>query len=163
MVKSFVSTEARILQQPHLASSCFSNLFPKKFFLLNHLHSNFSASALIAQNFMLVLIVKPPIVFTIGGFGIGAWRWPTLTWGNPTLPSAMHRFTTEFGMGSGGSNALWSSSDSAEMSCCLRGSLPRIGYVIWFVVVQIFGCCSLHRDTQTSNCLGVIWSSLTGN
>ena len=41
----------------------------------------------------------------------------TLTWGNPTLPSAMHRFTTEFGMGSGGSNALWSSRNSvARMS-----------------------------------------------
>tara|TARA_Y100001936_G_C15524094_1_gene384303 strand:- start:136 stop:279 length:144 start_codon:yes stop_codon:yes gene_type:complete len=26
--------------------------------------------------------------------------------GTPTLPSAMHRFTSEFGMGSGGSNAL---------------------------------------------------------
>ena len=26
--------------------------------------------------------------------------------GNPTLPSAMHHFTAEFGMGSGGSNAL---------------------------------------------------------
>ena len=38
-----------------------------------------------------------------------AWRWPTLTWGNPTLPSAMHRFTSEFGMGSGGSSALLSS------------------------------------------------------
>src|SRR5690606_42000283 len=36
----------------------------------------------------------------------------TLTWGSPTLPSAMHRFTSEFGMGSGGSNALWSSSNS---------------------------------------------------
>jgi len=38
VVKSFVSTEARILQQPHLASSCFSNSFPRKFFLLNYLH-----------------------------------------------------------------------------------------------------------------------------
>ena len=26
--------------------------------------------------------------------------------GTPKLPSAMHRFTAEFGMGSGGSNAL---------------------------------------------------------
>jgi hypothetical protein len=72
VVDPFVSTEARILQQPHLSSSCFSKFFPKKFFLLNHLHCNLSASALIAQNFMLVLIVKPPTVFTIGGFGIGA-------------------------------------------------------------------------------------------
>ena len=27
-----------------------------------------------------------------------AWRCPTLTWGNPTLPSALFRFTSEFGM-----------------------------------------------------------------
>ena len=34
-------------------------------------------------------------------------RCPTLTRGSPALPSAMHRFTSEFGMGSGGANALW--------------------------------------------------------
>ncbi len=33
----FVSTEARILQQPHLASSHFSKFFSEKRFLLNHL------------------------------------------------------------------------------------------------------------------------------
>ncbi len=31
---------------------------------------------------------------------------PTLTWGDPTLPSALRRFTSEFGMGSGGTTAL---------------------------------------------------------
>ncbi|RFS89253.1 hypothetical protein CH426_25880, partial [Klebsiella aerogenes] len=31
-----------------------------------------------------------------------AWQFPTLTWGDPTLPSALRRFTAEFGMGSGG-------------------------------------------------------------
>ena len=41
---------------------------------------------------------------------IQAWRCPTLTWGDPTLPSALLRFTTEFGMGSGGSITLWSPS-----------------------------------------------------
>ena len=41
---------------------------------------------------------------------IKAWRCPTLTWGGPTLPSALLRFTTEFGMGSGGSIMLWSPS-----------------------------------------------------
>ena len=35
-----------------------------------------------------------------------AWRFPTLTWGDPTLPSALRRFTSEFGMGSGGTTAL---------------------------------------------------------
>ena len=39
-----------------------------------------------------------------------AWRCPTLTWGSPTLPSALIRFTTEFGMESGGSKLLWSPS-----------------------------------------------------
>ena len=34
------------------------------------------------------------------------WRCPTLTWGSPTLPSALQRFTSEFGMVSGGSTAL---------------------------------------------------------
>ena len=72
VVKSFVSTEARILQQPHLASSYFSKFFLEKRFLLNHLHYISPTLALIAQNFMPVLIVKPPTVFTIGGFGIGA-------------------------------------------------------------------------------------------
>ena len=72
VVKSFVSTEARILQQPHLPSSDFSKFLSEKFFLLNYLHYIFSALTLITQNFMLVLIVKPPIAFTIGGFGIGA-------------------------------------------------------------------------------------------
>ncbi len=38
--------------------------------------------------------------------GIKAWQFPTLTWGDPTLPSALRRFTTEFGMGSGGTAAL---------------------------------------------------------
>ena len=41
-------------------------------------------------------------------FKLGAWRCPTLTWGGPTLPSAISHFTAEFGMGSGGSNFLWS-------------------------------------------------------
>ncbi len=38
---------------------------------------------------------------------IDAWQFPTLTWGDPTLPSALQRFTSEFGMGSGGTVALW--------------------------------------------------------
>ncbi len=40
--------------------------------------------------------------------GNKAWRCPTLTWGSPTLPSALLRFTSEFGMESGGSTMLWS-------------------------------------------------------
>ncbi len=35
-----------------------------------------------------------------------AWRCPTLTWGDPTLPSALSVFTSEFEKGSGGSHSL---------------------------------------------------------
>ena len=37
---------------------------------------------------------------------IDVWQFPTLAWGDPTLPSALRRFTSEFGMGSGGTTAL---------------------------------------------------------
>ena len=37
----------------------------------------------------------------------GTWQCATLTWGNPTLPSPLIRFTSEFGMGSGGTVSLW--------------------------------------------------------
>ena len=43
----------------------------------------------------------------------GNWQCLTLTWGSPTLPSALQHFTSEFGMVSGGSIAL---------------SLPKIFY-----------------------------------
>ncbi len=44
----------------------------------------------------------------MGGFLniIKVWQLPTLTWGDPTLPSALRHFTSEFGMGSGGTTAL---------------------------------------------------------
>jgi hypothetical protein len=48
---------------------------------------------------------KPP-AFAEGFYGFDAWQFPTLTWGDPTLPSALRRFTAEFGMGSGGTTAL---------------------------------------------------------
>ena len=50
--------------------------------------------------------VKKPSVFTEGLSQLDAWQFPTLAWGDPTLPSALRRFTAEFGMGSGGTTAL---------------------------------------------------------
>ena len=41
-----------------------------------------------------------------GFYSREAWRCPTLTWGDPTLPSALSVFTSEFGMESGGSRSL---------------------------------------------------------
>ena len=52
-----------------------------------------------------------------------AWQFPTLTWGDPTLPSALQRFTSEFGMGSGGTAALWPPSKF----CLLPVPHPFIG------------------------------------
>ncbi len=75
-----------------------------------------------------------------------AWRCSTLTWGNPTLPSTLFRFTSEFGMESGGSKTLWSPS-----------KFLKFGKLFMFSAHSMF----LHRVHQ--NPLGVVWLSLTGN
>ena len=49
---------------------------------------------------------NPHTQISNGGFRIKAWQCPTFTWGDPTLSSALSSFTSEFGMGSGGSNSL---------------------------------------------------------
>ena len=49
---------------------------------------------------------KKPLSFDRGLRLFDAWQFPTLAWGDPTLPSALRRFTSEFGMGSGGTTAL---------------------------------------------------------
>lgn len=82
----------------------------------------------------------------------------------------MHRFTAEFGMGSGGSNALWSSRNSgtdsrpvglasANWVCDSRVFCEQLELSVRFVFT--------HRNlvllSKHADCLGVIWSSLTGN
>jgi hypothetical protein len=49
---------------------------------------------------------KKPFAYAKGFLLFDAWQFPTLAWGDPTLPSALRRFTSEFGMGSGGTTAL---------------------------------------------------------
>ena len=64
---------------------------------------------------------KPLKELTFRGF---VFRSLTMTYshmGTPTLPSAILRFTSEFGMGSGGSKALWSSGKTS-VSCSLNNS-----------------------------------------
>ena len=56
-------------------------------------------------NFFISSRRKKPAVRRV--LFIGTWQCPTLTWGNPTLPSALIRFTSEFGMESGGTVSLW--------------------------------------------------------
>ena len=43
-------------------------------------------------------------------FDLRAWQFPTFTWQTATLSSALRAFTSEFGMGSGGSRLLCSPS-----------------------------------------------------
>ena len=50
---------------------------------------------------------ETPLLGKQRGFGIEAWQCPTFTWGDPTLSSALSVFTSEFGMGSGGTRSLW--------------------------------------------------------
>ncbi|MCP1112033.1 hypothetical protein M6B24_02065, partial [Enterobacter bugandensis] len=46
--------------------------------------------------FFLRTKAKNPAPYGTGFFLINAWQFPTLTWGDPTLPSALRRFTSEF-------------------------------------------------------------------
>ena len=57
--------------------------------------------------------------YIVAGFLVfGAWKWPTLTWGDPTLPSAILRFTSEFGMDSGGATTLWFPDKFGNLESC---------------------------------------------
>ena len=62
---------------------------------------------------------KKPFAYAKGFFLFDAWQFPTLAWGDPTLPSALRRFTSEFGMGSGGTAAL-----RPPGKFCLRAASP---------------------------------------
>ena len=116
------------------------------------------------------------LVVRQGLFEIRTWQCPTLTWGNPTLPSAILRFTSEFGMDSGGSTALLSSS---KLGCvglsyvfCNRFA-NRVGYMSSYSEFEIlkrscrrlvlFINLSVSAFSIHTPSLGVIWSSLTGN
>ena len=77
----------------------------------------------------------------------GTWRCPTLTWGNPTLPSALIRFTSEFGMESGGSKSLWSPSKFFNSESCYR-VLYTFNSVLALSPSKPFGCCMVKPHGQ---------------
>ncbi len=76
-----------------------------------------------------------------------AWRCPTLTWGNPTLPSALFRFTSEFGMESGGSKTLWSPSKFFNSESCLC-VLYTFNSVLVLSPSKPLGCCMVKPHGQ---------------
>ncbi len=75
-----------------------------------------------------------------------AWQFPTLTWGDPTLPSALRRFTSEFGMGSGGTTAL-----SPPGKFCFQHVLTTHRVI----------CIRLKIISNRQNTFGVVRLSLT--
>ena len=108
--------------------------------------------------------------------------------GTPTLPSAQLRFTSEFGMDSGGTTALLSLNKKgtilkADVHRCTNVAMIRIsrrdGYKYRLVfLIQVtrkyvmFSTFSFHLGSSVSlhtihfivqNYLGVVWLSLTGN
>ncbi len=76
-----------------------------------------------------------------------AWRCPTLTWGNPTLPSALFRFTSEFGMESGGSKTLWSPSKFFNSESCFC-ALYTFNSVLASSPSKPLGCCMVKPHGQ---------------
>ncbi len=76
-----------------------------------------------------------------------AWRCPTLTWGNPTLPSALFRFTSEFGMESGGSKTLWSPSKFFNSESCFC-VLYTFNFVLALSPSKPLGCCMVKPHGQ---------------
>ncbi len=76
-----------------------------------------------------------------------AWRCPTLTWGNPTLPSALFRFTSEFGMESGGSKTLWSPSKFFNSESCFC-VLYTFNSVLASSPSKPLGCCMVKPHGQ---------------
>ncbi len=80
-----------------------------------------------------------------------AWRCPTLTWGNPTLPSALFRFTSEFGMGSGGSKTLWPPSKFFNSESCFLLYKERVLYTFnrsYSSPSKPLGCCMVKPHGQ---------------
>ncbi len=73
--------------------------------------------------------------------------------GDPTLPSTLFRFTSLFGMESGGSKTLWSQSKFFSL----------------FLENNLESCLHSHTHSyalnffSTSNPVGVVWLILTGN
>jgi hypothetical protein len=76
-----------------------------------------------------------------------AWQFPTLAWGDPTLPSALRRFTSEFGMGSGGTTAL-----KPPGKFCLRAARKAAQNIRYRLKI-----------VSLKNASGVVRLSLTGH
>ena len=124
---------------------------------------------------------KNPLALRLGGFGLGAWQCPTFAWGS-TLSSARGGFTSEVGMGSGGSRPPWPPGNSSGPP--LAGRALRAGGPSGPPALRLSGGarapCGARRKPlfalhlrlgarrrgalrPAAGRLGVVWPSLTGN
>ena len=78
--------------------------------------------------------------------------------GTPTLPSALKHFTSEFGMGSGGSTLLWSPGKSVHPAL-LRLSLLRIPTQIRINLKRLAHSVCLLRNKPYSAFPSIILSA----
>src|SRR6185437_15938927 len=80
--------------------------------------------------------------FDCRAFVFRAWRCHTFACGDRKLASALSCFTSEFGMGSGGSHSLWSPGKPVSLS---RSTLRR--YAVRKVVVA-YVCLSVETSIK---------------
>ncbi len=96
----------------------------------------------------MMLIFSLAFIFSKDEDLIKAWRCPTLTWGSPTLPSALFCFTSEFGMESGGSKTLWPPSKFFNSESCFFNSRSYTFNVLSLSPSKPLGCCMVKPHGQ---------------
>ena len=67
---------------------------------------------------------------------------------NATLPSALPRFTSEFGMGSGGSTALWPPGKLLQSEKADVNNDVAVGFAITELVSSSLGICYKPQNTS---------------
>ena len=79
------------------------------------------------------------------------WRCPTLTWGDPTLPSALVCFTSGFGMEPGGAIPLW----PPDINCHNMDSADCFATLLFNSIKRLtcstskhLGCCMVKSHGQ---------------
>jgi hypothetical protein len=75
------------------------------------------------------------------GCRANTWRRPTLTGPVVPIPSALQRFTSGFGMGPGGSTALWPPEGDPGHRLLDSGPGLWLSETPWLQRIAVFGCC----------------------
>src|SRR5471032_3273704 len=108
---------------------------------------------------LIFLKAKSPAQSCRALYLFDAWQFPTLAWGDPTLPSALRRFTSEFGMGSGGTAALVPPGKFV-LSIPLN---PVISHIVSPYEPISEHSLKISLVSQTKNTFGVVRLSLSGH